>query len=240
MHSTSYFNALTVLGICVALRDDSKPEFETQQIQIRSRPMKRSFRAFLAAVLIAVPVLASCNDANNPIAPTTTIERQDGLLDLVGGVVGGAVDVVGGLVDLVGVILSGPDANGAEKSAWIDSDGGSISTAAYTLTVPRGAVSSRTKFVITPTNTGTYTINLEAYEQGLLGLVNVGKRGFRKPVLLTISYANANGVTDIRKLGIVYLATPTTVEIQPTSIDTRDKDVTAQLSHFSKYAMIQN
>ena len=195
--------------------------------------MKRSLRAFLAAVLIAVPVLASCNEANSPVAPATTIERQDGLLDLVGG-------VVGGLVRLVGVILTGPDANGAEKSAWIGSDGGSISTAAYTLTVPRGAVSTRTKFVVAPTNTGAYVINLEAYEQGLLGLVNVGKRGFKKPVLLTISYAKANGVTNTSKLGIVYLATPDQVEIQPTTIDTRDKDVTAQLSHFSKYAMIQN
>jgi hypothetical protein len=195
--------------------------------------MKRSFRAFLAAVLIAVPVLASCNEANNPIAPTTTIERQDGLLDLVGG-------LVGGVVKLVGVILTGPDANGAEKYAWIGSEGGSISTAAYTLTVPRGAVGTRTKFVITPTNTGTYTINLEAYEQGLLGLVNVGKRGFKKPVLLTISYANANGVTNEKKLGIVYMQTSTEVEAQPTTVDMRDKDVTAQLSHFSKYAMIQN
>src|SRR5688572_26788901 len=99
--------------------------------------MKRSFRAFLAAVLIAVPVLAGCNEANKPIAPVSTIERQDGLLDLVGGLVGGVVD---GVVKLVGVILTGPDANGAEKSAWIGSEGGSISTAAYTLTVPRGAV----------------------------------------------------------------------------------------------------
>jgi hypothetical protein len=195
--------------------------------------MMRSFRAFLAAVLIAVPVLASCNEANNPIAPTTTIERQDGLLDLVGG-------VVGGLVKLVGSILSGPDANGAEKYAWIDSNGGSISTAAYTLTVPRGAVTTRTKFVVTPENNGTYTINLEAYEQGLLGLVNVGHRGFKKPVLLTISYDNARGVTNEKKIGIVYLATPDMVEIQPTVIDTRNNDVTAQLQHFSKYAMIQN
>jgi hypothetical protein len=202
--------------------------------------MKRSFRAFLAAVLIAVPVLASCNEASNPVAPVSTIERQDGLLDLVGGVVGVVGDVVGGVVNLVGVILTGPDANGAEKYAWIGSEGGSITTAAYTLTVPRGAVTTRTKFVITPTNTGAYVINLEAYEQGLLGLVNVGKRGFRKPVLLTVSYAKATGITNVKKLGIVYLATPTTIEPQPTSIDTRDRDVTAQLSHFSKYAMIQN
>lgn len=195
--------------------------------------MRRSFKAFVAAVLIAVPVLASCNEASNPVAPTTTIERQDGLLDLVGG-------VVGGVLKLVGVILTGPDANGEAKYAWIDSNGGTITTAAYTLTVPRGAVGTRTKFVVAPVNDGSYTLQLDAYEQGLLGLVNVGPRGFKKPVLLTISWANANGVTNAKQIGIVFLKSATEVEAQNSTVDTRDKDVTASLSHFSKYAMVQN
>ena len=199
--------------------------------------MKRSFRAFLVAVLIAVPMLSSCNDVQGPVAPGTTIERQDGLIgDLLGGVVG----VVGGLVDLVGNILTGPDANGSEQSAWIGSQGGTIRTAAYTLVVPRGAVSSHTKFVVAPENNGSYTVNLHAYRQGLLGLVDVGRKGFNKPVALTISYENANGVRDERKLTIVYLATPEAVEVQPTTVDRKEKEVTAQLRHFSKYAMAQN
>ena len=66
--------------------------------------MKRSFRAFLAALLIAVPMLASCNEANNPIAPAATIERQDGLLDLVGGVVGGLVLLLRGRILLLRLI----------------------------------------------------------------------------------------------------------------------------------------
>jgi hypothetical protein len=195
--------------------------------------MRRSFKAFVAAVLIAVPVLASCNEASSPLAPAPTIERQDGLLDLVGG-------VLGGVLKLVGVILTGPDANGSAKYAWIDSNGGTISTAAYTLTVPRGAVGTRTKFVVAPANDGSYTIQLDAYEQGLLGLVNVGARGFKKPVLLTISWANANGVTNANKIGIVYLKSATVAEPQASTVDPRDEDVTAPLSHFSKYAMVQN
>jgi hypothetical protein len=205
--------------------------------------MKRSFRAFLAAALIALPLLSSCNDAMAPEVPNTpaNIERQDGLL---GGLLGGVVDLVGGtvngLVNLVGGILTGPDANGSEKSAWIDSRGGTIRTAAYTLVVPRGAVSTKTKFVIEPENNGSYTVNLHAYRQGLLGLIDVGGRGFDRPVQLTISYDKANGVRDERKLVIIYLASPDEAEVQKTSVDRKDKEVTAKLKHFSKYAMAQN
>jgi hypothetical protein len=200
--------------------------------------MKRSFRAFLVAVLLAAPLLSSCSDVNpmEPV-PSTTIERQDGLL---GGLLGGVLDLVGGVVNLLGSVLTGPDANGSAKSAWIGSNGGTIQTAAYTLTVPRGAVSKNTRFEVKPTNTGAYMLELNAYEKTLLGETNVGQRGFKKPVKLTISYKNAEGVTDPKKLAIVYIISPTKGEVQKTAVDSKDRDVTAELKHFSKYAMIQN
>jgi hypothetical protein len=201
--------------------------------------MKRSFKAFVIALLFAVPLLSSCADTTNPTGPqvSTNIERQDGLVD---GLIGGVVDLVGSTVKLLGSILSGPDANGDKVTAWIDSDGGTIKTAAYTLTVPRGAVSTNTQFVIEPENNGTYTVNLAAYEKRLLGMVSVGEKGFAKPVLLTISYANASGVTNAKKIAIIYIESTSSVQVQGSAVDTRDKDVTAQLSHFSKYAMVQN
>src|SRR5687767_13886732 len=131
--------------------------------------MKRSLKALVAALLIAVPLLTSCADVSGPPAPTSAIERQDGLID----------DLLGGTLKLVFSLLTGPDANGSEVSAWIGSGGGVLTTAAYTLIVPLGAVSERTKFVIAPTNDGTYSVSLNAYRQGLLGLVDVGERGFR-------------------------------------------------------------
>jgi hypothetical protein len=198
--------------------------------------MTRSLRAFLAVALIALPLASSCNDVQAPEASNTatSIERQDGLItDLLGG-------VVGGVLNLVNNILTGPDANGSQAYAWIGAEGGSIKTAAYTLVVPRGAVGEKIKFVVEPENDGTYTVNLHAYQQGLLGLVDVGGRGFRKPVLLTIRYANAEGVTNERKLTIIYLSNSTAAEVQPSVVDRKDKEVTAQLPHFSKYAMAQN
>jgi hypothetical protein len=200
--------------------------------------MKRSFKAFVIALLVALPMFASCADTN-PTGPevSTTIERQDGLI---GGLVGGVVDLLGGTLKLLGAILSGPDANGTKVTAWINSDGGTITTAAYTLTVPRGAVKTNTQFVIEPANDGTYTVNLAAYEKKLLGMVSVGEKGFAKPVLLTISYAQASGVTNAKKIAIIYIESSSSAELQNSTVDTRDKDVTAQLSHFSKYAMVQN
>lgn len=199
--------------------------------------MRRSFKAFVTAVLIAVPMLASCSESQGPIALPTNIERQDGLI---GEAIGGVVDLVGGVVKLLGSILTGPDANGSAAYAWIDSDGGVVQTAAYTLTVPPGAVTRRTKFEVKPSNTGQYMLELRAYEQGLLGLIDVGEKGFRKPVLLTISFANANGVRDPNKIGIIYIVSPKEVLLQQTWVDTRKEAVTAPLNHFSKYAMVQN
>jgi hypothetical protein len=201
--------------------------------------MKRSFKAFIVAMLVAAPMLSSCADMSGPVEPevTSTIERQDGLLGGLLGVVGG---LVGGVVNLLGSVLSGPDANGNEVAKWIDSDGGTIKTAAYTLTVPRGAVRERTKFVVSPSNTGKYMVELEAFENTLLGMREVGSKGFRKPVLLTISYRNANGITNEKKIAIVYVVNPAKGEVQASDVDTRDNEVTAKLNHFSKYAMVQN
>ncbi|HEY0809792.1 MAG TPA: hypothetical protein VGD49_06495 [Longimicrobiales bacterium] len=199
--------------------------------------MRRSFKALLAAVLIAVPMLASCNDAQNPISPTTNIERQDGLID---GLLGGVVNTVGGVVKLLGSVLSGPDANGEAVSAWIGSEGGTLRTAAYTIVVPEGAVTRKTQFEIWPLNNGTYTVELKAYQQGLLGKVDVGVRGFQKPVELRFSYAQAQGITDLKRLGIIYIESPDRVELQKVWLDTTAKIITAPLSHFSKYAMVQN
>jgi hypothetical protein len=199
--------------------------------------MKRSFKAFLVAMLVAVPMLSSCADTPTSPEVSTTIERQDGLL---GDLLGGVVDLVGGVVNLLGAVLTGPDANGSEASAWIGYEGGVVKTAAYTLTVPRGAVSTKTRFVVKPTNTGAYMVELDAYVNGLLGQVEVGSKGFKKPVLLTISYAQATGVTNEKKIAIVYVTSSSQGTLQPVTVDTRDNDVTAQLSHFSKYAMVQN
>ena len=197
--------------------------------------MKWSSKALVAALLLTIPVLSSCSEQPDLLAPPTQVVAgpQEGLL---GDLLGGVVNVVSGVLN----ILSGPDANGKAVSAWIDEDGGTLSVAAYKLTVPRGAVSKRTLFELAPANDGTYKVELNAYRQSLLGRVEVGSRGFDRPVLFTVSFANANGVTDPRKLIIIYLRNDGTAEIQPGVIDQGHETVTSPLSHFSKYALMQN
>jgi len=196
--------------------------------------MTRSLKALLAALLIITPVLTSCSEVKDPVAAAPTVQTQDGLIgDLLGGVVHTVVNLLDGL-------LTGPDANGSTASAWIGPKGGTLKTAAYTLTVPAYAVTTNTRFDLAPTNTGTYSVDLHAYQQGLLRLVDVGGKGFRKPVTLTISYANAKGVTKPSNIDIIYLRPDGTLQIMQTSVDSNTETVSSALPHFSKYAMVQN
>lgn len=195
--------------------------------------MKRTLKALLVATLVATPFLSSCSEQTDPTTASTVVQPQDGLIE----------DLLGGVLGLVGSLITGPDANGEDASAWIGSAGGTVSTAAYKLTVPAGAVSQPTRFRIEPTNTGVYAVDLSAHKKGgllNLSLIEVGSKGFAKPVKLTIKYANATNVQQPSDLVIVYIRSNGTIELQTSVVNTTAKTVTSPLSHFSKYAMAQN
>jgi hypothetical protein len=198
--------------------------------------MTRSLKTLFVALVIATPMLSSCSESIDPTSAAPVVAPQQGLIgDLLG--------VVGDVVGLVGTIVTGPDANGDAVEKWIGSGGGSLTTAAYTLTVPSGAVSQSTRFRITPTNTGAYAVDLSAHRKGgllNLSLIEVGSKGFAKPVKLTIKYANATNVTAPNSLVILYIRSDGTVETQTTVVNTTTETANSSLSHFSKYAMAQN
>ena len=205
--------------------------------------MTWSRKVLIAALLLIAPVVTSCSDQQDLTQPSTQVVAgpQEGLLgDLLGGVVGGLLNVVGGVVDGVLNVLSGPDANGNVARVWIDEDGGTVSVAAYKLVVPRYAVSQATLFELKPVNDGTYKVELHAYRRINGVNVEVGHLGFNRPVTYSVSYANARGVVDPRKLFIAYLRPDGKAEIQPGVIDLYRKTVTSPLSHFSKYALAQD
>ena len=192
--------------------------------------MKRSFKALLTVALIVTPLLTSCSEARDPVGAAPSMEPQSGLIS----------DLLGGTLELLNVVLKGPDANGEAKSVWIGPQGGTITTAAYTLTVPAYAVTKSTRFDIVPVNDGTYTVELHAYEQGLLGLIDVGSKGFKKPVLLKYSYKNAIGIENESKLVILWVRPDGTIEVQNCDVNKENDTITGSLNHFSKYALAQN
>lgn len=124
-----------------------------------------------------------------------------------------------------------------EVSRLIGASGGTLNLAGHTLTVPEGAVSVPTVFVLTIPPSGRVEVELQALVSTLSGLVDVGEEGFDRPVTLSLTYAWASNVTDPSTLKILHLREDGSAEPLPTTVDPTGKTVTARLHHFSRYCM---
>ena len=121
----------------------------------------------------------------------------------------------------------------------INLTGGSLGVLSHTLTVPFGAVILPTIFTMSVPKNGHIEVQLHALVQSVLGLLDVGGKGFLKPVTLSLSYKSAINVTDPSRLRIALLNDDGTIaEILPTTIDTKNKKLIAKLPHFSRYAVV--
>lgn len=118
--------------------------------------------------------------------------------------------------------------------------GGEITVAGHKLTVPAGAVSTPTLFTVRAMNNGYIELELNAVVDGLLGIVNVGESGFKKPVTVTMTYARATNVTDPQRLKVMRLNNNGRHEILPTTVSANGLTVSAKLDHFSRYAMVSD
>ena len=125
-------------------------------------------------------------------------------------------------------------------SGLIGSNGGSITLMGHTLTVPKGAVSVPTLFTLVALPNPYVDVEATASITGILGqVVDVGIFGFKKPVTLTLTYSRANNVTNPANLFIGYFGA-NGIEPLPSTVNTANKTVSAQLHHFSKYGMCEN
>lgn len=128
-------------------------------------------------------------------------------------------------------------------SATIGREGGQLSLLGHTLAVPHGAVSEPTQFTLTVLPTGYVEVDLTATVSTLLGgVLDVGSRGFRKPVALSLTYSRATGVPDPSRLLIVHAKGPAGYEELvpvPSRVDERTEVVKAELEHFSRYVLAQ-
>lgn len=130
---------------------------------------------------------------------------------------------------------------GSSAAALIGSGGGTISVAGHVLTVPAGAVSRPTRFTMAVVNDGYVEVELNATVPQSRGPgIDVGEKGFDRPVTLQLNYAWAAGDVDASRLQIVWVKEDGSLETLSSTADSGTKTVTADLDHFSKYAIGQN
>ena len=136
--------------------------------------------------------------------------------------------LLGGLLRLVGKVLE-------LVVKVIGLDGGLLSLGSHSLLVPAGAVTEPTTFSMELLPSDYVMVDLTATRRG----VDVGEKGFEKPVTITLSYDQLN-VRDPSKLFILRLNENGQHEKLPSVVDTQKRTVSAELDHFSKYAMASN
>ena len=120
-------------------------------------------------------------------------------------------------------------------TAIIDENGGSLNIGNHLLTVPAGAVTAPTTF--------TMTKLVDEIEVGLTAtrlLPNdVGRQGFKVPVKLSLSYANATQVpANVSEMKVAWVMANGTLQAQPSVVDPSGEVVVGSLQHFSAYAIV--
>jgi hypothetical protein len=136
--------------------------------------------------------------------------------------------LLGGLLRLVGQVLT-------LVVKIIGLDGGLLTLGSHSLLVPAGAVTEPTTFSMELLKSQYVMVDLTAMRRG----EDVGEKGFDKPVTVTLSYEGLR-ISDPSKLFILRINENGQHEKLPSVVDSRKKTVSAELDHFSKYAMASN
>ena len=137
------------------------------------------------------------------------------------GLLGGLLKLVGSALHLVVDIIG--------------LDGGILRLDNHSLVVPAGAVLEPTLFQMERVESRQVVVDLTATRNGR----DVGEQGFVKPVTLSLSYEGLN-VSDPSRLFILRVMPDGRHERLPSVVDRENKTVSAELDHFSKYAMACN
>lgn len=196
--------------------------------------MMRTLRklAFIPVLLLAV---TACERVSDPIAPVAPSQADPLLGALLGGnTVQGYTLVKDPVLSLQGITQA------VTTGTLIGFNGGTISLLGHSLTIPVGALTSPTLVTLTVLPTGYVEVNLLATVNTLLGVLDIGSKGFAKPVPVTLTYARGTNVgthTDLKVLRIKSILGYGTYEVMPSTVDTINKNVTAPLDHFSRYTL---
>lgn len=132
-------------------------------------------------------------------------------------------------------IIKESDTNVGTVEGIIDQNGGKISLGQHVLQVPAGAVGGPTVFSMSKLDGDHVMVKLTATQ---VTTNDIGSAGFAKPVHLTLSYKNASEVPENEQdLRILWVKSDGSKEAQTSNVDVTGKRVSADLGHFSDYAI---
>lgn len=188
-------------------------------------------RGARVAVLALAFLALGCEAPTEPrAAQPLEVESESRLLGGLLGSLGSALEIVEGttslLTEQVVTVLVDPAV------------GGVIELLGHRLEVPAGAVDDPTYFVMIalPGN----AVRVELYAIDVASGLDVGANGFDVPVELTLSWAGLSGIKDPSRLVIAYLPPQGSPQQLPTTIDGTARTASADLDHFSRYALCRN
>jgi hypothetical protein len=191
--------------------------------------MRKLMKLSLLPVLAASLILAGCSDQ---MAPSGELfGPQEAQFSQGGGK---------GLSRFKKVLGSVPDQTVLVDSVTVGASGGSLSAAGYELLIPGGAVKGKTKFKMEAMTDGSIGVKLTATSIDKRGReTDVGSRGFRKPVTLSLYYGWASDqIPDEAGLTIAWLLPNGQLVEQKSFVSTQYKRVFTDLQHFSDYILV--
>lgn len=189
--------------------------------------MQRKWFGLLPALALVL-ALVGCEPAGGPVESATPSQSATA-----------SGDRAAALAKVKGVV---PDSEPAlVASQVIGSEGGTLRRAGHVLTVPAGAVSEPTSFTLRLVKNGYVEVELRATVQRDGGkTTDVGEKGFARPVMLQLNYALATEPVDPSRLLLVWVKSDGTLVALPSTVDVSGKKVSAELEHFSRYAIAGN
>jgi hypothetical protein len=114
-------------------------------------------------------------------------------------------------------------------TAVIDEKGGSLSIGGTTLDVPAGAVDGPTTFTVNKPN-GELAFDFSATRNTPN---DIGSAGFPVPLKLTIDYSDIPNAMDAP--AVIWIKPDGRAEALQTKVDSANKTMTAEVTHFSIY-----
>ncbi|HET8654551.1 MAG TPA: hypothetical protein VFL93_03475 [Longimicrobiaceae bacterium] len=124
-----------------------------------------------------------------------------------------------------------------DAAAVIGPEGGVVELGSHRLIVPEGAVAHPTRFSMHLVDGGFVEVDLNAASSSHGPKNDAGKRGFSRPVTLELGYDDAAAADTTGDLVIAWVQPDGTLQPLRSTRDESQHVISAELQHFSPYAL---